>query len=83
MSPSVNAQDCGNLDCDSLLPIPWVIGLCSAPILVVLAFYSKILLMALLLLYLNHCRRRQGVMDRPPEYPPNLLRGLLSPAHNE
>jgi len=28
-----------------------VIGLCSAPVLVVLAFYLKILLMALLLLF--------------------------------
>jgi len=51
MSQPVHAQDCGNLDFDPLLPIPLMIGLCSAPVLVVLAFYLKILLMALLLLF--------------------------------
>jgi hypothetical protein len=50
MRLSVYAQDCGNLDCDPLLSFSLVIGLGSAPVLVVLAFYLKILLMALLLL---------------------------------
>ena len=50
MSQFVYAQDCGNLDCELLLPFSLLIGLCSAPVLVVLGFYFKILLMALLLL---------------------------------
>ena len=51
MSQSVYAQDCGNLDCDPLLPFSLVVGLGSAPVLAYLAFYLKILLMALLLLF--------------------------------
>jgi hypothetical protein len=50
MSQSVPAQDCGNLGCDSLLPIPLMIGHLTASLLVVLAFYLLILLMALMLL---------------------------------
>ena len=51
MRQSVHAQHCGNLDCDPLLVFTLVIGLWSASILVVPAFYLKMLLMALLLLF--------------------------------
>ena len=75
MSQPVHAQDCGNLDFDPLLPIPLVIGLCCAPVLVVTNFLPQNLVDGTVVAVLNHCRHRVGC-DGPASGIPDLIRGI-------